>query len=237
MVDWKKATAGISVPIIVYSFTYFNLFGMPYFPSLWQLTFFFTNVFSRYFEMFLGAAVLVYAYINSKNFLAQKSTLTQKFNSGFKIGLLLVGSFIIGISLSDIQRAKEILFDLNNLLLVALYCFSIAAFAIGIIYFDVQTNMAKKTIAATIYFLLFVFISKEFIVRFMDFPRESDYKFRIWSSESADYIYSCKNPKGSLYETRYEKNKDGRYFDTIYLERRAFSTDKLEKLCDRLFSE
>lgn len=71
----------------------------------------------------------------------------------------------------------------------------------------------------------------------MDFPRVDDYKIRVWSEKDVDYIFSCAEPKGSLYEVKLDKDPTGNTMSEYFGERRVFSNDATEQLCKRLFSD
>lgn len=228
MFTWKDVLGAIATPILVFSFAYFNFFGIPSLPSMWQLAYFISKIFADYFWYVLLICALTY-------FELVKPIREKVFSH---LGIILSLSFLIGFSISFGQwNSALVAFSTHMVAILLILFFSFGIAFVVLIFANNEISLGKKVPLVIFLLIAFSMVSRSYIVDYMDFPRVDDFKIRVWADEDKDFIYSCAQPKGSLYEGKYEKKSNPDEMLQLLSERRVFSNADTESLCKRLFPE
>ena len=195
---------------------------MPYFPSLWQLSKFLADALANQYSVVLFFFAVVFFIFANVNWQIVKPFVW-----------LLLFSFLFGFSISNgmYLRKTMLLFQQSYLILLYIMYFMAIALVVATLADENQTPKSSIPIMIIVIFLFWK-LSMGIVTDFMDFPRYGDYQFLVWSDENRDYVYSCKNPRGSLFEVSYEKDGEKKI-----TERRVYFSDQLKSICERLYPE
>jgi len=224
----KSLSVGISISIVIFSFAYFEIFLLPFFPSLWQLSRFVSAVISSHFyeiAIVLIVIIVLKSWSPFKNF----DHLYQK------IIALLSFAFLVGFTIANPKGIAS--FDFEKVIGI-FYFLGFLCFSIAIALVSALVEIEKITYSINIVVGLFVLIlywscCDALISRSMDFPRYGDYKILVWSEQDTDYVYSCQQPKGTLYEVKFDREKK----DVSWFERRVEYNASHERICERIFGK
>lgn len=164
MDNHKKAIAALSVPTLIFTFTYLNFFGIPFLPSIWQMANFIVTLFLDYAAMFFILAALIYLGLHNR--------IKERI---FSRPSLLFICFILGLFISNNQLVSNLLFSTKKILLPILMLGTGLAIS-SLIWSAVDTSAVtvKKSAMVILCVISFFFMSKMYIVYFVDFPRVSN---------------------------------------------------------------